>query len=242
MTRTDGRKPDEIRKLYIEAGVLPNATGSALVMLGNTIALAAVYGPRMLHPKHLQASDKAVLSTVYRMVPFGTTERNRPGPSRRSIEIGKVTRQSLEPAVFLNEFPKTTIDVFINILQADAGTRTAGINAASVALADAGIPMRDLVVAIAAGKIDGEYVIDLNGKEEDLTECDMPIAYIPKERKITLFQMDGDLPLEDVRKVMDLSIKGCMQLYEAQKLALKKRWIKTAQQEAKEAVQEGGPD
>lgn len=236
-TRVDGRKADEIRKLHIEAGVLPNATGSALVSLGETIALAAVYGPRMLHPKHLQASDKAVLSTVYSMVPFGTTERNRPGPSRRSIEIGKVTRQALEPAVFLAEFPKTTIDVFINILQADAGTRTAGINAASVALADAGIPMRDLVVAIAAGKIEGEYAIDLNGKEEELTDCDMPIAYMPKDNRITLLQMDGDMPLDDVRKVLDLSMKSCMQLYEAQKLALRNRWIKAAQQQ--EARTEG---
>ena len=224
-TREDGRKPHEFRPVVIKAGVIPNANGSAMVQLGKTVAFAAVYGPRELHPKHLQVADKALLHTIYMMAPFSTTERVRPGPSRRSQEICKVTREALEPAVFLEEFPKATIDVFINILQADAGTRTAGINAASVALADAGVPMRDLVASIAAGKIGDEYVMDLAGKEEDETHCDLPVAYMPRTKKVTLLQMDGKLPPEDVKKVMQLAISGCEKIYELQKQALRERWI-----------------
>ena len=226
MKRIDGRKPEDIRPIVMEAGVIPNANGSAMVGMGKTIAVAAVYGPRTMHPKHKQLSDRAYINTIYTMVPFSTTERSRPGMSRRSMEICKVTRDALTPAVFVEEFPKAAIDVFINIISANAGTRTAGINAASLALADAGIPMRDLVASVAAGKIGNEYIIDLAGKEEDETFCDLPIAYMPKAKKITLLQMDGDLPPHDIKKVMELAIKGCEMLHQMQKDALRKRWIK----------------
>lgn len=225
MKREDGRKADELRPVEITAGVIPNANGSAMVKMGNTVAVAAVYGPRPMHPRHKQQSDRTVLRTVYQMVPFSTTDRCRPGPNRRSQEISKVTREALEPALFLDEFPKCVIDVFINVIQANAGTRTAGINAASVALADAGVPMRDLVASVAAGKIDKDYVLDLAGKEEEATACDMPIAWMGREKKVTLLQLDGDLPVEDAKKVMELAIKGCEDVYKKQKEALRKRWI-----------------
>lgn len=224
--REDGRKPDEMRPFEIKAGVLKNADGSAMVKFGKTIAIAGVYGPRILHPRRLQESDRTVLRCKYSMVPFSTTDRCRPGPSRRSIEISKVTREALEPALMLDELPKTVIDVFIDIIAADAGTRTTGINAASVALADAGIPMKDLVASIAGGKIGKNVMIDLAGKEEELTSCDIPIAYMPRSKKITLLQMDGDLPIDDIKDVIKMSVKGCEEIYKKQKDALKKRWIK----------------
>lgn len=225
MKRADGRKPEELRPLRVEVGVVPNANGSALFGFGKTTAIAAVYGPRPLHPRHMQVSNRAYLRTVYSLVPFSTTERNRPGPSRRSKEICKVTMNALEPAVFLEEFPKATIDVFIDILQADAGTRTAGINAASMALADAGIPMRDLVVSVAGGMIEGTHVIDLGGEEEDLSVCDMPVAYMPGKKKITLLQLDGKIQPTDAAKVLKLAIKKCEEVYTKQKEALRKKWV-----------------
>jgi exosome complex component RRP41 len=226
MKREDGRKADELRPVTIKVGVIPNANGSAMVAMGKTVAVAAVYGPRYLYPKFKQLYDRGILKTTYAMVPFSTTERVRPGPSRRSQEICKVTREALENVVFLEEYPKAVIDVYINIIQANAGTRTAGINAASVALADAGIAMKDLVASCAAGKIGDEYVLDLAGKEEEETHCDVPVAYIPTENKISLLQMDGKLPPEDVEKVIETAIKGCRTMYEKQKEALRERWLR----------------
>ncbi|HLD56739.1 MAG TPA: exosome complex exonuclease Rrp41 [archaeon] len=225
MKRIDGRKPDEIRPITMQAGVLKRAKGSAMVKLGRTMAIAGVYGPRKLHSKHQQDSTKAVLKLTYSMAPFSTDERVRPGPSRRSTEISKVIRQALEAAICLEEFPKAVIEVQIDILQAEASTRVAALNAASIALADAGIPMKDLVAACTAGKIDNDYILDVAGKEEDVTFCDLPVAYMPREKKITLLQMDGDLPVKDVENVIKLAIKGCEELYEKQKEALKERWI-----------------
>ncbi|MBI4021582.1 MAG: exosome complex exonuclease Rrp41 [Candidatus Aenigmarchaeota archaeon] len=224
MKRDDGRKVDEIRPMEIVAGVIKNADGSAMVRMGRTVAVAGVYGPREYLPKHKQRSDRGVLRCVYQMVPFSTDERVRPGPSRRSTEISLVTTHALQPAIFLEEFPKTVIDVFINIIQADAGTRTAGINAASVALADAGIPMRDLVASVASGKIGDHYVLDLAGKEEEATAADMPIACMPRTKKITLLQMDGDLPPQDIKGIIQLSLQGCEKIYALQVEALRKRW------------------
>ena len=224
--RKNNRKANELRPVVMKVGIIPNADGSAMVSLGKTTAVAACYGPRPLHPKHMQQTDRAILQTIYMMAPFSTTERVRPGPSRRSQEICKVTRESLEPVVCLEEFPKATIDVYITITEADAGTRTAGINAASLALADAGIPMKDLISAIAAGKIGKDYVLDLEGKEEEATACDLPISYSPRTKKLTLMQMDGDLPAKDAKEVINLAINGCEQLIKLQKKALEERWMK----------------
>jgi len=226
MKREGNRKPGELRPVEIVVGVVPNADGSAMVRLGKTTAIAAVYGPRAVYPKWKQLSERGILNCVYSMVPFSTNERCRPGPSRRSREISKVTTDALAPAIFLEEYPKSVIDVYIDIIQAEAGTRTAGINAASVALADAGISMRGLVSSVAAGKIGKEYALDLEGKEEDASKCDIPIAYMPREKKITLLQMDGDMTAKEAIDTINFAIKGCEQMYEKQAEALKKRWEK----------------
>jgi exosome complex component RRP41 len=222
--RLDGRKPDEQRPVKIEAGVLKRAEGSAYVEFGGSHALAGVYGPREMHPKHKVETDKAVLRTRYSMLPFSVGDRKRPGPDRRSIEISKVTRESLEPVMFLEERPKTVIDVFIEILQADAGTRCIGITAASVALADAGIPMKDLVACCAAGKIEDTVILDMTGQEDNCGQADLPVAIAPRDGQITLLQMDGLLTETEFETGLKYAIDGCKNIYKAQKDALKRRY------------------
>ena len=222
--RLDGRMPDELRPLKIEAGILERADGSAYVELGANKVLAAVYGPREMHPRHRQQPDTAVLRCRYNMAPFSVDERKRPGPDRRSVEISKVTREALEPVLFLELYPRSVIDVFIEILQADAGTRTAGINAATVALADAGVPIRDMVSSVAVGKIDDTIVLDLTKDEDQWGTTDMPIAIVPRKKMITLLQMDGHFSKEEFRQALDLAFKGCEQIYEVQRQALREKY------------------
>ena len=157
--------------------------------MGSEMCIRDRYGPREMHPRHAQDAKMAVLKYRYNMAPFSVDERKRPGPDRRSVEISKVSREALEPVIIKEFYPKTEIDVYVEILQSDAGTRTAGINAASVALADAGIPMKDLVSSVAVGKIDGEVVLDLNAVEDNYGEADMPIAMIARRNTITALQM-----------------------------------------------------
>jgi len=222
--RLDGRAPEEMRPLKIEAGILKRADGSAYVELGENKVLAAVYGPREMHPRHLQRPDTAVLRCRYNMAPFSVEERKRPGPDRRSVEISKVTRQALEPVLFLELYPRSVIDIFIEVLQADAGTRTAGITAAAVALADAGIPMRDLVSSVAVGKIDDMIVLDLTKEEDQWGTTDMPVAIVPRKKLVSLLQMDGNLTEEEFKRALDLAFRGCEQIYQAQRQALKEKY------------------
>lgn len=222
--RLDGRAPDELRPLKIEVGVLKRADGSAYIEMGSNKVLAAVYGPREMHPRHDQQPDTAVLRCRYNMAPFSVDDRKRPGPDRRSVEISKVTREALAPLLFLELYPRSVIDVFIEVLEADAGTRTAGINAAAVALADAGVPMRDLVSAVAVGKVDGTIVLDLVKDEDQLGTTDMPVAIVPRKKLITLLQMDGHFTEEEFKQALDLAFKGCQQIYEAQRQALREKY------------------
>jgi exosome complex component RRP41 len=231
--RLDGRKPDELRSIKLEVGVIPNADGSAYVEHGKNKILVGVYGPREVHPKHLALQDRTVLKCRYHMAPFSVQERKSPAPSRREIELSKVIRESLQPSIFMEYYPRTMIDVFIEILQADGGTRCASITAASLALADAGIPMRDLVVACAAGKADDTIVLDLMDEEDKQGKADVPVALMPNLNAITLLQMDGKLTHEEFENAVNLAIDGCKRIYSMQKEALKAKYI-NVKEEAEE--------
>lgn len=223
--RLDGRKPDQLRPIKLEVGVIPNADGSAYVEQGKNKILVGVYGPRDAHPKHLALQDRSVLKCRYHMAPFSVQERKSPAPSRREIELSKVIRESLEPAIFLELYPRTMIDLCIEVLQADGGTRCASITAASLALADSGIPMRDLVVACAAGKVDDTVVLDLMDEEDKLGSADVPVAFMPSLNAVTLLQMDGKLSQEEFEAAVNLAIDGCRQVYAVQKEALKAKYV-----------------
>ena len=223
--RLDGRKLDELRPVKMEVGVLPNADGSAYLEQGKNKILVGVYGPKEAHPRHIAKQDRAVIQCRYHMAPFSVDERKSPAPSRRDVELSKVIREALEPAVFLEYYPKTSIQVYIEILQADGGTRCAGITTASLALADAGIPMRDLVVACAAGKADGKLMVDLMDTEDKVGEADVPVAFMPNLNAITLLQMDGNLSVDEFENAINMALDGCNQLYALQKEALKSKYV-----------------
>ena len=232
--RLDGRKPDQLRQIKLEVGVVPNADGSAYVEHGKNKIVAGVYGPREVHPKHMALQDRTVLKCRYHMAPFSVQERKSPAPSRREIELSKVIRESLEPAIFMEYYPRTMIDVFIEVLQADGGTRCASITAAALALADAGIPMRDLVVACAAGKADDTMVLDLMDEEDKLGKADVPVAMMPNLNAVTLLQMDGKLTHEEFEQAVNMAIDGCKAIYQMQKEALKAKYVNVKEEEAEE--------
>jgi len=236
--RVDGRRLDELRPLKLEVGILDKANGSAYIEHGKNKILAAVYGPREAHPKHIALADRAVVRCRYHMAPFSTDERKSPAPSRRELELSKVIRESLEPAIMSEYFPRATIDIIIEVLQADAGTRCAGITAASLALADAGIPMRELVAACAAGKVEGKVVLDLSDIEDKQGDADLPVAFMPKSNVIGLLQMDGSLTEEEFKQALDLATNACRRIYDMQREALKQKYHVVRDETEKEEVAE----
>lgn len=223
--RKSGRKADEMRPISAKVGIIPNADGSAMYKSGDTIAIAAVYGPKKMHPQHQQDPRKGTLRCTYSMLSFSTAERIRPGTSRRSTEISKITEWALEPIVMLDDYPNMVVDVHIHMIQADAGTRCAGINAAAMALAHAGIPMKRMVSSIAAGKLDKTVVLDLDKHEDSEFEegegsTDIPMTFTD-DGKLTHIQVDGSINKEQLKEAIKMAREASKKVYEVQKKALK---------------------
>jgi len=236
--RLDGRKLDELRPVKLQVGVISSADGSAYIEHGKNKILAGVYGPREVHPKHLALPDRTVVKCRYHMAPFSVQERKSPAPSRREIELSKVIREALEPAIFIEYYPRTMINIFVEVLQADGGTRCAAITAAALALADSGIPMRDLVVACAAGKVEDKIVLDLFDTEDKVGTADVPVALMPNLNAITLLQMDGTLSTDEFESAVNLALEGCKQIYVLQKEALRTKYVNVKEENKEEEVEE----
>jgi len=234
--RLDGRKNNETRQIIAKAGVIKKADGSAYFKIGKTWAYAAVYGPRELHPRFMQNPNKGIIRYSYIMMPFsGMGERIRPGPNRRAKEISMVSQKALNSVVNLEDYPNTVVDVVVELAQADAGSRCAGICAASIALADAGIPMKDMVAAVAAGIVDNTVCLDLDYEEEHYPEfakekvdsehvADIPVACIPSTGEITLLQMDGIIDSTQLIDAVKLAKEKCAEIAEIQRQAVRARY------------------
>lgn len=223
--RTDGRAFDELRPIKIQAGILKNAEGSCYLEWGNNKVLAAIYGPKEAQPKHIADPNRAIIKCRYQMAPFSSLEEHsRSGPNRRAIEISKVTREVFENVILLDNFPGSEIDIFVEVLQSDGGTRAAGITAAAVAVASSGIPMRDIPYAVSAGKAGDEIILDLNRLEDNYSDADMPIAIAPRNNDILLLQMDGSLTKEQIERAADLAVKAGETITKLQRDALEARY------------------
>jgi exosome complex component RRP41 len=222
--RVDGRGMEDFRPIEVQVSPLKRADGSAIFKFGDTHALAGVFGPKTMHPRHLQDPQNAFLRCKYSMAPFSTKERIRPGNSRRGTEISKVIKEALSNVLFFEDYPKTAIDVFIEILQANATTRCAGLNAASMAMAEAGIAMKNLISSCSVGKIDGKIILDVGGDEDCFGEVDCAVATVGNEDKVVLLQMDGIVTKDELLRMIDLAEKGCAQIYDKQVSALREKY------------------
>ena len=221
--RLDGRAPDQLRNIKIVAHVLNDANGSAYIEWGKNRVLAGVYGPKECIPRHEASPYGSVVKCRYTMAPFCSLEEHgRSGPNRRSIEISKVVTDAFKNVIFTEYYPKTKIEVFIEVLQSDGGTRCAAVTAASVALADAGIPMKDMVCAVAFAKVDGQIVVDASKEEDNFGDADVPVAIGANSKEILLLQMDGILSKEEMTQGMDFVYSAAEHIHGLQLQALER--------------------
>jgi exosome complex component RRP41 len=220
-SRLDGRAIDESRPVEVKVGVIPVADGSAWVKHGLNEAVCAVYGPMEAHPRKIQLQDQAVIDVRYNMAPFSTSDRIRPGFNRRSREISKVTAEAFASTVMVERYPRSKIRIEIEILSAEAGTRCVGITAASVALADAGIPMRGMIVGVASGKIEDTVVLDLDKAEDNYGQADLPMGIMPTTGEIAFMQMDGDLSMDELQQAIDYTFTAAAEIHDIMEAALR---------------------
>lgn len=222
--RVDGRRPNEARRLAFDFGVVSGAQGSAFFAQGNTKVIASVYGPREVAFASQAEHDRAVLKCEVYAAPFSTVERRkRSAGDRRAVAAGRVLQKALEATVLTHLFPRSQIEVFVQVLQGDGGNACAAINAATLALCDAGIPMRELVVACAAGRVDGHVLVDLNHLEESSGQPCVPVSLLPRANKIVTMELAAKLPLDQFDAVLTAAMDGCRTVYQKIENALRER-------------------
>ncbi|KAJ8323201.1 Exosome non-catalytic core component [Batrachochytrium dendrobatidis] len=214
--RVDGRRPPELRRLLTKVGLFTNADGSAYIELGNTKCVAAVYGPKESKIQSAQLHDRAVINVEYNVASFSSGERKlKMKRDKRMLEIASIIKRTFEPVVMTSTFPRSEIDIYVQILQLDGGALHAAINATCLAMIDAGIPMSDYVIACSAGFSNGSALLDLNYIEESAELPVLTAALLPKSGKLTMLSMESRLHLNHFQDVLNLATEGCNTLAES---------------------------
>lgn len=194
--RIDGRRDVDIRDITCEVGILPRAHGSALFTRGQTQALAtATLGTKMDEQRIDNVDEQGFRKYMlhYNFPPFSTGEvKNYMGVSRREVGHGKLGERALEAVLPpWDDFPYT-IRVVSDVLESNGSSSMATVCAGSLALMDAGVPVRKAVAGIAMGLVtDGQrhrILTDILGDEDHLGDMDFKIA--GTRDGITAFQMD----------------------------------------------------
>jgi polyribonucleotide nucleotidyltransferase len=217
--RVDGRGTKEVRQITIDAPVLPRAHGSALFTRGQTQALVAVTLGTANDVQRLDSIDDAGETTKsfmlhYNFPPFSTGEvRPMRGTSRREIGHGNLAERALQGVLpAFEEFPYT-IRIVSDILESNGSSSMASVCGGSLALFDAGVPLRSAVAGVAMGLIKegSKYAIltDILGTEDHLGDMDFKVA--GTEQGITSIQMDikvEGLDLQIVKEAMAQAREG----------------------------------
>lgn len=213
--RVDGRKPNEIRSLSCKLGVVSSSDGSALIEQGNTRVIASVHGPREASRRKDAEHDQAVLACEIHVAPFaGNERRKRRQGDKRDAEASSSLRASLESVVQSRLYPRSQIDIYVLVLQSDGGHLSAAVNASCLALIDAGVAMKDFVVAVGVTHIQKSILLDPNFIECSAGGPELVVALLPRSGKITLASMDSRLSIDRLGPCLDLASVGCNQVYE----------------------------
>jgi len=228
--RADGRRAREVRKVECKVGFLLDVDGSALFTQGNTSVLATVYGPRESKQRSAGGTDEAVIVVEYSVAPFAGNERKVIGKGdRRSKESAAVIRRSFESIILRHLLPRSEISISVRVLSSDGGALCAAINATSLALVSAGIPMRELLVSASSGLVDDICILDLNDVEKSRNIPLVKVAIFPQSEKIAMMQLDAKLPLQRTEEVCQLAISGCQQIAQIMRQALHSHMTLTLQ-------------
>ncbi|XP_034253233.1 exosome complex component RRP41 [Thrips palmi] len=216
--RLDGRRPEELRNIRCKLGVFSQADGSAYLEQGNTKVLATVYGPHQPRgqSRNKAPHDQVFVNCQYSMAVFSTGERKRrPRGDRKSQEMSIHLRQALVAAIRTELYPRSQLDIFVEVLQADGGNYCACVNAATLALVDAGVGMREYAVACSASLANGEVaLVDVSHLEESSGGSNLTVATLPVSGQVALMEMSQRFHSDHLPKVLERAIEGCKDIHQ----------------------------
>ncbi|KAF5326406.1 hypothetical protein D9611_000941 [Ephemerocybe angulata] len=218
--RSDGRRQFELRDLTIDLAKHGEADGSALISHGLTQVLVSVYGPREAKMRSHTFHDRANINVEVVVASFSTGERRkRQRGDKRVLEFAATIKSTFEPVIRTNLYPRSQIDIYVQVLQQDGSTLQTCINAATLALMNAGIPMTDFVCAVTGGVHSTSPMLDLSTLEEN----DIPhvtVAVMPKTKKVVLVTMETRLHVDRFEEILNLARDAGAILHQEMKEAI----------------------
>lgn len=233
--RTDGRKPDALRKVTVHRGFTKSAAGSVLIKAGDTHVLCTASVEESV-PKWREAAGLGWVTAEYDMLPASTDSRrprNRTKVDGRTQEIQRLIGRSMRAIVDMTKLGPRTIWIDCDVIQADGGTRTASITGAYIALVDAVRRLRkdkvlavnpiiDSVAAVSVGIVEGRILLDLNYVEDKDAEVDFNVVQTGDGRFIEVQGTAEGKPFgrHQMNKMLALAEKGIRQLKSIQSRCL----------------------
>lgn len=217
--RIDGRQAHECRLNFLKTGAVTAAAGSAYAEIGQTKVLVSVFGPRESH-KAEAFSGIGRLNCHVQFASFATPVRAK---AEAEKEFPLMMHKALEGAVMLHTFPKTTVDIFALVLQSGGGDLPAVISCASMALADAGIAMYDLVPAVSACCVGKEILLDTTTEEEKWSDGEMLVTCMASRNEVTQLKVTGQWPGAITKDALNLSLDACAKLAVLMRACLKEQ-------------------
>ncbi|KAF8650991.1 hypothetical protein AX16_004977 [Volvariella volvacea WC 439] len=203
--RSDGRKTHELRNLSIDLSQQGVADGSALISHGLTQVLVSAFGPREAKSRSQTIHDRANINVEVGIAAFSTGERRkRSKGDKRILELASTIKSTFEPVIQTNLYPRSQIDIYIQVLQQDGGLLQTCINGTTLALVSAGIALLDFVCAVSGGVHVTDPMLDLTQLEEN----DIPhltVAVMPRTGKVTLVTMETRLHVDRFEQVFQMA-------------------------------------
>ncbi|KAG0236747.1 hypothetical protein BGW41_000338 [Actinomortierella wolfii] len=229
------RQPEDIRPIYLKTGLINQANGSAYIELERTKIACGVYGPRQKKASQASSfSGKGTLNCEFKFATFSCPKRRHHIRDAQEKELSQVLSQALAPAVRLELFPKSVIDVYVTVLENDgsAACLAAAITCASVALAHAGIEMLDLVAACSGSYMtvpkallgqpksatgtsnsQDEIWMDADLEEEKHEHGSIVLAYMPSLNQVTHVLQNGKAEGAVISQSVESCIEACNKVY-----------------------------
>ncbi|KAK3930577.1 Exosome complex component MTR3 [Frankliniella fusca] len=234
--RKDGRALLEHRKIYVKTGVVSQAKGSAYIELNNTKVICSVFDPREI-PNRVEYSQHGELYCVLKFAPFSCAMRRAHQQDSEEKELSLNLKRALEPAVCRHEFPNFQVDIYVLILESDGGTLAASITCAGLALADAHVPMYDLVTAASLGVVRGVLVKDPTEEEEKVCREELEginqnhglitVSLMGAHTQITQMWQTGSMTTTCVSESLTHLIQSCEEIYPIAQRCLVKSVVDT---------------
>lgn len=236
--RSDGRKPDQMRKISIKKNTMKYAEGSCLIEVGNTKVICAASVEDKV-PPFLRNTGKGWVTAEYGMLPRSCHTRIRRESSAgkqsgRTQEIQRLIGRSLRSVVDLKKLGERTVWIDCDVIQADGGTRTASITGSFIALIEAltalknkntieEIPVRDYVAAVSVGIVDGNLCLDLDYEEDSKADVDMNVVMTGEKKLIEVQGTAEKTPFskKDLDRLIQSAEKGIKEIVALQRKILK---------------------